>query len=133
MENDEQKKDAQAVGSAPCCYVYSGKCRQCEIGIPTGHVDIHGKELFTGDILLTFTDDYTPSNLTVMVSDQYESYSDGTHKETGNTDPYPMGIKRIWIDPEEDRSKWTVLKVKHWGDVVEGEHWSAYGFNYSST
>jgi hypothetical protein len=129
----QEQGDAQSSLPDTACYVYSGKCRLCDVGIPTGENDIHGKELFTGDILVTFTENYAPGGLTVMVSNQYQSYSDGTHKETGETSPYPMGIKNMWTDPEEDRSKWSVLKVKHWEDVVSGEHWRDFGFSFKST
>lgn len=113
------------------CYVYSGDCRECNLGMPTGYVDINDKELFTGDILICFTEDYVVDNLTVMTAMQYTTYSDGTHEEHEEFSMFPMGIKDAWSGSKND--KWKVLKVKDWSDVVEGEHWKAYGFNYKST
>jgi len=104
-------------------YVYSGDFRKCECGLSTGKRDINGHGLRTGDIVLIFTEDYSPSGLTVMVCDQFENYSDGTHIKHDPNVYYAMGIKN-------GGPKWEILKVKNWGEVVNGEHWRDFGFNY---
>jgi hypothetical protein len=88
--------------------------------------DIRGKELFTGDIVLTFTESYSVDYLTAVVSDQFASYSDGTHIEHKSHSPFVMGIKNVNLDEGE----WMILKVKDWSDCIDGEHWKEYGFNY---
>ncbi len=81
-------------------YVYSGNCRKCETGLPTGLTDIVGKPLFTGDIVVIYTEDndgklsYFPDDLTVVVIDQWQSFANGTHvlREAQGA-PFVMGIK----------------------------------------
>ena len=114
-------------------YVYSGKCRQCETGIETGKKDIGDNKLFTGDIVVVFKEDesginYPPSGLTVIVNDDWKSFTDGTHERIAtNSTPFAMGIKDVGLEDDY----WSVMKVKDHSDVVEGEHWKDYGFNYS--
>jgi hypothetical protein len=115
--------------------VFSGKCCLCDIGIDVNAKDVRGDQLHTGDIVLVYhgqyvgTDDeywYPCGGLTAVVSDQYQSFSDGTIKETGDNEPFVMGIKGCGFnDPE-----WQIHLVKKYTDVVDGEHWRAYGFNY---
>ena len=111
-------------------FVYSGKCRQCETGLKTNEKDMAGKELFTGDIVVIFTDDYHPDGLTVVIAHQWKSYSNGKHELIDeNPEPFVMGIETVcWTDDE-----WKVMKVKDHSDVIEGEHWKDFGFNYKST
>jgi hypothetical protein len=94
-------------------FVYSGKCRICDCGIPTGKVDQTGKSLFTGDIAISFAKDEGGfcglGSLTVVVLDQYQTYTDG------------------------DSDEWGILKVKSYKDVIEHESWKEYGFNYKTT
>lgn len=96
-------------------YVYSGRVRLCETGIDAGFADTHGEPLATGDIVIVFTDDYVPANLTVVVSE-----ADGF---------YVMGIKSV---PMHDPGQWRVLRVKSAADVIPGERWPAYGFSYQN-
>ena len=45
-------------------YVYSGNCRLCECGKPTGIKDDTNRELKTGDIVMSYTvDSFGVSNL----------------------------------------------------------------------
>jgi hypothetical protein len=112
-------------------YVYSGKCRLCECGLATEIRDIGGNVLRTGDIVISFTDTYTPSNLTVVVSDQFQSYTDGRHEQKdGDQVFFVMGIKNV---PIHEGGEWQVLRVKEYTDVLDGEHWPAYGFRFSET
>lgn len=114
-------------------YIYSGKCRFCTVGLPTGIYDARGELLFTGDIVLIYSANelevsYLPDSLTVVIDKQYTSYSDGTHIPVdGPTKPFVMGIASVDLasDPE-----WFCIKVKDHKDVVHGEHWRAYGFNF---
>jgi hypothetical protein len=114
-------------------YVYSGKCRLCETGVKTPFADVMGNTLFTGDIVIVATDDCPmPSGLTVVVSDQYQSYSDGSHvehveKEDGH-EFFVMGIKSVDLYAP---GQWHVIRLKEHSDIVNGEHWQAYGFRYS--
>jgi hypothetical protein len=115
-------------------YLYSGKCRQCKTGIPTALTDINDKPLFTGDIVMlllkpswyTENEPYCPEGLTTITANHYTTYSDGSHVEnTQDLEPFVMGIKS-----EQLGGKWHVLKVKSYQDVVDGEHWPEFGFNY---
>lgn len=96
--------------------IYSGYCCMGETGIPTPHFDITGAQLYTGDIVVIYTENYMVDGLTVMVQDE-----DGF---------FAMGIKSVMTTGPEDGEKWMVRRVKRHSEVVDGEHWSAYGFNY---
>lgn len=124
-------------------YVYSGGFRQGLCGTPTGFKDMYDKPLFVGDIVVNFTISNgvfeSLGGMTVVVSDKYTSYTDGTHTEKdGQEEFYVMGIKTAW--PETDdaeetdwrKKRWAVLKVKDHADVVDGEHWRGFGFNYKN-
>lgn len=111
-------------------FVYSGKCRLGKVGDETPFTDVHGNKLVVGDIVVIYTEDYTPENLTVVVSDEFVSFSDGTHKiKDGPIIPFVMGIAGVDLNSPNE---WRVLRVKSAADVIDGEHWKAYGFNYSS-
>ena len=110
-------------------FVYSGKCRLCETGKPTPIFDRSGRRLHTGDIVMISTESYIPEGLTVVVSDQFQSYSDGTHVERENGVTYfVMGIKG---SGSNDDGHWNILRTKSHSDVVDGEHWPEYGFSFS--
>lgn len=94
-------------------YVYSGKVRLCSCGRPAGFKDIADDPLFTGDIVITYTDSYGPQWLTVIVSEGDETY--------------PMGLKTV---PMDEPGQWRVKRLKEFKDVVAGEHWPAWGFSY---
>lgn len=96
-------------------YVYSGLVRVCEIGLAAGFSDTHAVPLVTGDIVIMFTDQYVPSHLSVVVTD-----------ESG---PFVMGLKSV---PMHDPGQWRVLRVKAAADVIEGERWPDWGFSYQS-
>lgn len=116
--------------------IYSGKSCMCDVGRPTGAVDMHGCELFTGDIVQlwhgnyigTDLEEWLPSDgLTAIVADQYQSYTDGSIVEVDeNTPPYTMGIKDFGISNDE----WHVTLVKSHSDIIPGERFKAFGFNY---
>jgi hypothetical protein len=113
-------------------YVYSGECRLCTVGIPTGLSDVLGRLLHTGDIVLTYKEGEDGveffGDLTVVVCNQYNSYTDGTHVLLdGPMEFFAMGIRVV---PINDTGSWKVRKVKSFEDVIDGEHWKAYGFNY---
>ena len=83
-------------------FVYGGKCKICQCGKFAGIYDANGNLLETGDIVLIFTRDenlgvtYMPGHLTVVVENQFKSYSDGTHVPIDHPEkPYVMGIKNI--------------------------------------
>ena len=108
-----------------------------ECGLPTNGKDWDGKDLFVGDIVYLFHnepykvgdekfDNYIPHGLTAIVSCTFESYQDGTVKLTGDDEPFVMGIKSSGLGGKE----WVVKKVKGWENVIEGEKWTEYGFNY---
>lgn len=114
--------------------VHSGNCCLCEIGINTGVTDHAGREVHTGDVVSLYSlvngdDDYWElvQPLTVVVCNQFQSFSDGTVKLIESTaEFFTMGIKSIGIASDE----WRVSIAKKFHDVVPGEHWSTYGFSY---
>ena len=121
-------------------YVYSGKCRKCDVGIPAKVFNMWGDQIdaHTGDIAIIWCGNYvgtdieqwTPCDgLSAIVADQYQTYSDGSVEELPlPIAPYVMGIKDCMLD----RDEWRTQIVKKYTDVVEGEHWHDYGFNYSN-
>ncbi len=118
--------------------IYSGSCCLCDCGIPTQEKDIHGKELFSGDIVQLWHGDYLGTDieqwmpfggLTAIVGNQYQSYSDGTIKTLTDTPTlFTMGIASCGVQNHE----WKVSLVKSHKDIVDGERFIAYGFNFKA-
>lgn len=118
-------------------YIYSRKCRQGDCGEKTPLKDSMGKPLFVGDIVILSSikdnNEITLTNyLTAIVSDKYTSYSNGEHKtKEDDVEYYVMGIRDVgYVD--NDNKDWRVDKLKSYDEIVEGEHWKSYGFNYSN-
>lgn len=115
--------------------VYSGECCLCDVGTPVTLNDRWGeeKELHTGDIVLLWHVEYLGTDLetqtchgmTVVVSDQHYWAAKEESEEERNT-PWIMGIKSVPPNVPE----WRVELIKKFSDVVDGEHWTEYGFNY---
>lgn len=101
--------------------VFSGEVKMAECGELTPYFDMAGKQLRTGDIVVTFTELYVPDELTVVVKNQGNSW------EAEFPDFYVMGIASV---PLNEDGEWKVRKLKDHSDVIEGESWTAYGFNY---
>ena len=115
--------------------IFSGKSCQCDVGIPVDAFDMEGKPIHTGDIVIVWRGEYVgtdqewwhpSSSLTAVVSDQYQSFSDGTVTSNTNPKPFVMGIK----DCGFNHPQWNIQVVKKYSDAIDGEHWRAYGFNY---
>lgn len=117
-------------------YVYSGTYREGICGETTPLKDMTGKDLFVGDIVMVSVIDKMGicdnTGLTVVVSDRFTSYSNGTHVvKEGDICYFVMGIKTIdFMDKDSD--KWIVKRVKSFKDVIGGEKWTDYGFNYQT-
>lgn len=114
-------------------FVLSGKCRIGDVGEETKLEDITGEKLYVGDIVITSTIDEmgvcNNNGLTVVCSDKWTSYSDGTHKAKPNYEHFVMGIKNVDF-MGKDRDKWMVKRVKSHKDVIVGEKWKDFGFSY---
>ena len=118
--------------------VYSGSYYMCDSGEETGEVDMHGNELFTGDVVQLWHGNfigseleewYPSSGLTVIVKNKYTSYCDGTFIENENDlEPFTMGIKEIGVKGGD----WDVALVKSHSDLVDGEKIKSFGFNFKS-
>lgn len=118
--------------------VFSGSCCFCDVGRPTGEKDIHGRELFTGDIVQlwhgnyigTDFEEWMPSDgLTAIVANQYQSYTDGSIVLIDKDAPaFTMGIKDCGVSNDE----WHVSLVKSHTEIIAGERFKAYGFNYKN-
>lgn len=115
--------------------VLSGKCVLCDVGLPAKAKDCRGVDIHTGDIVIIWHGSYVGTELeewqpgdgmTVVVADQYQSYSNGDIKRTGDINPFVMGIKDCGFNHPE----WRVRVVKKYHDVIEGEHWPEFGFSY---
>lgn len=104
-------------------HVYSGSCRLCQCGELTDLIDSKDEKLYTGDIVIVYQDGYIVNHLSVVVRNQYPSYSDGSFKLIDKKGYFIMGIKDTF-------DSWLVIKVKNYRDVINGEHWAAFGFNY---
>ena len=118
--------------------VYSGSCCMCDTGIPTGQKDMDGSPLFTGDVVQlwhgnyigTDLEEWYPSTgLTVVIAEQYQSYSDGRVEViTDNPQPYTMGIANVGVQGD----KWKVIIVKSHEDIISGERFKSYGINFQA-
>lgn len=104
--------------------LYSGECHMGDCGDRAHFNDWRGKPLHVGDIVMVFTVrqsgndfDYLPNYPTAIVQDD-----DGI---------WVMGLKGISLrDPDFDGNRWRVMKIKGYEEVISGERWEAYGFNY---
>ena len=127
-------------------YIYSGNCRLCKTGLTTKLKSVFGNTLSTGDIVVIYTFDVNldllseiANGLTVVVRNDFQSYSDGTVKVLEDGFPFVMGIAgcvpieidgRHYLKSEKYNTHWCVEIVKSHSDVINGEHWKDYGFNY---
>jgi hypothetical protein len=119
-------------------YIYSGKCRLGKVGEPTNLTTTSESPLCVGDIVITSTIDEfgicSNNGLTAVVSDKYTTFQTGKdehrHDEKqGETEYFIMGIKGVdYMDKDYD--KWHVALVKSHKEVIPGEHWDGFGFNY---
>lgn len=97
---------------------------------------MHGRELFTGDIVQLWHGNYLGTDLeewvpfdglTAIVANQYQSYSDGSIVLVDeNAQPFTMGIYGCGISNDE----WHVALVKSHADIIVGERLKAFGLNY---
>jgi hypothetical protein len=115
-------------------FILSGNCRMGDVGEPTPLKDFTDKDLFVGDIVIVSTIDSMGicenHGLSVVCSDKWTSYSDGTHvAKESNIEHFVMGIKNVDF-MGKDSEKWIVERVKSFEDVIAGEHWKDYGFSY---
>lgn len=99
-------------------------------------------ELYVGDIVLAFyieKDGQTHSHyLTAVATNKYQSYSNTEKVDIiENKIPFVMGIAGC-VTPETglyskfaDVSEgWAYQRLKKWEDVLDGEKWEDFGFNY---
>lgn len=117
--------------------VFSGKCKIADCGIETHFIDLYGKNVHTGDIVLLWSKSMYDNDedavydschgLTVVVQDKFTTYSDGNITITGDGSPFVMGIKESELTKG---SQWAIQIVKKCFYVIDGEHWPDYGFNY---
>lgn len=121
--------------------IYSGKCLQGICGIKAPFKDANGKELFVGDIVLIYhiehgkVEEFSTDGLSAVVNDRYTTGSfEGIleHRDSGKDDIFVMGIKSCKISrgDEDIEEGWLVVRIKSWKNVVDGENWKDYGFNY---
>lgn len=97
--------------------VYSGDVCLCETGLETKLKCDMERPLKTGDIVIIGkAGSYIADTLSVVVQEDGEDFC--------------MGIRNICVSDPEKLGGWWVTKVKDHSDVIDGEHWKAYGFNY---
>lgn len=136
-ENLSNKAKGNAVYNIlAAVFILSGKCRIGDVGEATPLKDITGKGLFVGDIVIVSTIDSMGicdnHGLSVVCSDKWTSYSDGTHvAKEGDIEYFVMGIKNVDF-MGKDSEKWIVKRVKSFEDIIAGEHWKDYGFSYAA-
>jgi hypothetical protein len=116
--------------------IYSGSCCFCDVGLPTDETDERGNKLFSGDIVQLWHGNYIgedfeewlpSSGLTAIVGRQYARSPDGTlERIEGPTRLFTMGIADCGIQGEE----WKVVLVKSHRDIIHGERFLDFGFNY---
>ena len=117
-------------------FILSGNCRLGDVGEQTPLIDNAGNELFVGDIVITSTIDKfgicSNNGLTVVCSDKWTSYTDGSH--IAKQEPFEyfvMGIKNVDF-MGTDSEHWIVNRVKSHSNVIAGENWPEFGFSYSA-
>jgi hypothetical protein len=121
--------------------IFSGECLIGKCGDKTDLFDYQQKELHIGDIVIVSYVEYNlgrhSSYLSVIVNDKYTTYIDGEIKENKIFKNFVMGIAMITKkDLSRENSEgeltegWLITKVKDYSDVIDGERWNNYGFNY---
>lgn len=96
-------------------FIYSGKVNLGRCGEETHLRDCNDEPLYVGDIVITYVEgDIYAGSLTAVVKDE-----DGF---------FVMGIKVT--DFMDEDSEWKVRKLKGWKQVIDGEKWEKFGFNY---
>jgi hypothetical protein len=114
-------------------YIYSGTCKLCECGRDASITDIDGLKLFTGDIIVIYTVDENGilgyiGGLTAIVSNDFKNYLGKVPYFSELAYPFVMGLKSIVFS--EEWESWAIKRVKSYLDVMPGEKWVEYGFNY---
>jgi hypothetical protein len=106
--------------------IYSGECEHGECGLETKLVDNKGQSLRIGDIVCLAhkgeSGYFEFYGVSAIVDYRPERYIE----PIGNG-PFVMGLISVDINTN---SNWIVERVKKWEDVLDGEHWADYGFNY---
>lgn len=114
-------------------FVLSGAVRRGDVGEPTPLIDMTGDKLFVGDIVVSASIDSLGVSyihgLSVVCSDRWTSYSSGSHVPKDEYSHFIMGLKNI--DFTKHNERWFIKRVKSFADVLPGERWPDYGFNYS--
>lgn len=107
-------------------HVFSGQCEHGKCGIKTHIIDDYDNQLRVGDIVVTTHRDEFGVNcdysLTVVVDDRPNL--DGS---TEKGKPFVMGLAKIDWPADKD---WFIMRVKKFEDVLEGEKWPNFGFNF---
>lgn len=120
--------------------VYFGECLHGICGVKTHLVESQTlKPLYVGDIvIIQYVENgfvtHGIEHMTAVVNGKYTTYSDGTITEAIEDDFFIMGnakSKNFILDTFDDITEgWMVTRIKSFEDVIDGEHWKAYGFNY---
>ena len=139
LQTIEKEKATDVYTVLPAVFVYSGVCRQGTLGMETSLNDVTGEKLYVGDIVMASTIDKSGicsnNGLTVVVSDEFRSVNNGKETEyipkEGQIEYFVMGIKNVDF-MNADSEKWIVKKLKSFKDVVNGEKWTDFGFNYKA-
>jgi hypothetical protein len=121
--------------------IFSGECLIGICGDKTELFDYQQKELYIGDIVLV---SYVERNLgthssylSVIVNDKYTTFTNDVIEENKIFQNFVMGIAKVTekdLSREDDEGEltegWLIEKLKDHSDVIDGEHWKNYGFNY---
>ena len=114
-------------------FIYSGECKLGTVGEPTDLIDLSNTPLFVGDIVIVSVINASGicynNGLSVVIS--AEENNKLISEEDHSQGHFVMGIASIDF-MGKDASEWAVKKVKNHADVIDGEHWKDYGFNYKS-
>lgn len=111
-------------------YIFSGECVKGKVGEETEIEGMGGMPLCVGDIVKLWVKNSdgqfdSSRGLTAIVSDKYQSFSNGTVELTGDNTTYCMGIKSSIIG-----ETFIIELVKSHKDIITGEHWPDFGFSY---
>lgn len=111
-------------------FLYSGKCRLCEVGSMTSLVDSRGRELMLGDIVKVTSDRrYFIEFVSAVVANEFVSYTTGEHEKLVEPSvPFVMGLKSDFVDGTiEDL---VIEKVASFSEFEHGEKFSEFGFAF---
>lgn len=119
--------------------VYSGKVFLGECGKKTDLLNIDGKPLYVGDIVINLAQHkYGSPDLTSETCYCMSVVVENKTNDKLNKKYFVMGLSSVDINNhnidnyeyKQGKTEWVIKRVKSFENVLDGEKWFDFGFNY---